>query len=315
MKTTRKCSFCGKSFVTRSGVQKYCSEACQAEAKRARTEQKNNLFKVAQPLMEIQHQEYLTFSKAATLMGCSRQYVYKLVALGKLKASRISNRMAFIRKADIERMLEGNPYHRVLPGCTSTPKKAASSSLPAKREKREKDIDEVMDFYSGENVMSLFKVKQSWLYTTAKRNRIPICRIAGKNYYSKKHVDEFFGVAVDTSNITITDWLLIEEAEELFGMKPTALRAYAHRHKIPTKREYGRTYYSKSHLDELRRTDLINDERYYTVEQVRQIYGLSSANISHIVKVKRIEKIKVGVKNLLLRSDVERVMAEREKQP
>jgi hypothetical protein len=48
---------------------------------------------------------------------------------------------------------------------------------------------------------------------------------------------------------------------------------------------------------------------------VQQIYGLSSANICHIVKVKHIEKIKVGVKNLLLRSDVERVMAERNKQP
>ena len=313
MKATKKCSFCGKPFVTRSGVQRYCSEACQAEAKRARTAQKNNLFKVARPLMEIQHQEYLTFSKAATLMGCSRQYVYKLVALGKLKASRISSRMAFIRRADIERMLEGNPYHRVLPGSTSAPGKSAPSSLPAKKEKREKETDEVLDFYSNDEVMSLFKVRQSWIYTTAKWNRIPICRIAGKNYYSKKHIDEFFGVAVDTSNIT--DWLLIEEAEELFGMKPTALRAYVHRHKIPTKREYGRTYYSKSHLDELRRTDLVNDERYYTVKQVRQIYGLSSANISHIVKVKRIEKIKVGVKNLLLRSDVERVMAEREKQP
>lgn len=111
MKATRKCSFCGKSFVTRSGMQRYCSEACQAEAKRARVMQKNNLFKVAQPLMEIQHQEYLTFSKAAILMGCSRQYIYKLVAIGKLKASRISNRMAFIRRADIEQMLEGNPYH------------------------------------------------------------------------------------------------------------------------------------------------------------------------------------------------------------
>ncbi len=115
MKATRKCSFCGKSFVTRSGMQRYCSEACQAEAKRARVMQKNNLFKVAQPLMEIQHQEYLTFSKAAILMGCSRQYIYKLVAIGKLKASRISNRMAFIRRADIEQMLEGNPYHRILP--------------------------------------------------------------------------------------------------------------------------------------------------------------------------------------------------------
>lgn len=313
MKTTRKCNFCSKSFVTRSGVQKYCSEACQAEAKRARVMQKNNLFKVAQPLMEIQHQEYLTFSKAAILMGCSRQYIYKLVANGMLKASRISNRMAFIRRADIERMLEGNPYHRILPGSTSAPRKSASSSLPAKREKREKENDEVLDFYSGEEVMTLFKVKQSWLYTSAKRNQIPICRIAGKNYYSKKHIDEFFGVVVDISEIT--DWLLTEQVEELYGMKPTALRAYTYRHKIPTKREYGRTYYSKSHLDELRRTDLVNDERYYTVEQVQQIYGLSSANICHIVKVKHIEKIKVGVKNLLLRSDVERVMAERNKQP
>ena len=237
--------------------------------------QKNNLFKAVRPIMEIQHQEYLTFSKAAILMGCSRQYIYKLVAMGKLKASRISNRMAFIRRADIERMLEGNPYHRILPGSTSTPKKSASSSFPGKKEKREKGGDEILDFYSGEEVMSLYKVKQSWLYTTAKRNRIPICRIAGKNY--------------------------------------AALRAYAYRHRIPTKREYGRTYYSKSHLDELRRTDLVNDERYYTVEQVRQIYGLSSANICHIVKVKHIEKIKVGVKNLLLRSGVERVMAERNK--
>lgn len=294
-------------------MQRYCSEACQAEAKRARVMQKNNLFKVAQPLMKIQHQEYLTFSKAAILMGCSRQYIYKLVALGKLKASRISNRMAFIRRADIEQMLEGNPYHRILPGSTFVPRKSASSSLPTKREIREKESDEVLDFYSGEEVMTLFKVKQSWLYTSAKRKHIPICRIAGKNYYSKKHIDEFFGVAVDISGIT--DWLLTEEVEELFGMKPTALRAFTYRHKIPTKREYGRTYYSKSHLDELRRTDLVNDERYYTVEQVQQIYGLSSANICHIVKVKHIEKIKVGVKNLLLRSDVERVMAERNKQP
>ena len=294
-------------------MQRYCSEACQAEAKRARVMQKNNLFKVAQPLMKIQHQEYLTFSKAAILMGCSRQYIYKLVAIGKLKASRISNRMAFIRRADIEQMLEGNPYHRILPGSTFVPRKSASSSLPTKREIREKESDEVLDFYSGEEVMTLFKVKQSWLYTSAKRNHIPICRIAGKNYYSKKHIDEFFGVAVDISGIT--DWLLTEEVEELFGMKPTALRAFTYRHKIPTKREYGRTYYSKSHLDELRRTDLVNDERYYTVEQVQQIYGLSSANICHIVKVKHIEKIKVGVKNLLLRSDVERVMAERNKQP
>lgn len=312
MKMTKKCSFCGSTFETKSGMQRYCSEACQTEAKRARAMQKNNLFKIAQPMMEIQHQEYLTFSKAAVLMGCSRQYIYKLVSCGKLNASRISSRMAFIRKADIEQMLECNPYYRILPGSTSTPKKSASSSQSLKKKQREEKNSEAMDFYSSEEVMTLYKVKQSWLYTSAKRNAIPICRIAGKNYYSKKHIDEYFGVAVDISQIT--DWLLAEEVEEQFGMKPAALRAYTYRHKIPTKREYGRTYYSQSHLAELRRTDLVNDDNYYTVEQVQQIYGLSAANICHIVNVKHIGKIKVGRKNLLLRTDVERVMAERKEQ-
>ena len=170
-------------------------------------------------------------------------------------------------------------------------------------------------FWEGDKKIDwdMSKVKQSWLYTSAKRNGIPICRIAGRNYYSKKHIDEFFGVAVDISQIT--QWLTAEQVEELFNMKPTALRAYTYRHKIPTKREYGRTYYSQSHLAELRRTDLMSDENYFTVEQVQQIYGLTSANICHIVKVKHIGKVKVGRKNLLLRADVERVMAERNEQP
>ena len=63
----------------------------------------------------------------------------------------------------------------------------------------------MLDYYSGEEVMSLYKVKKSWLYTSAKRNQIPMCRIAGKNYYSKRHIDEFFGTAVDLTSIT--EWV------------------------------------------------------------------------------------------------------------
>ena len=50
---------------------------------------------------------------------------------------------------------------------------------------------------------------------------------------------------------------------------------------------------------------------HYTTEQVQQLYGLTSANICHIVRVHHISKVKVGVKNLLLKVDVERAMAER----
>ena len=308
MRPTRKCEFCGKTFVPRSGMQKYCSEECQAEAKRLRKKRQQDLINGIEPIMELQHQEYLTFSKAAILMGCTRQYIYKLVANGKLKASRLSSRMAFVRKADIEKMFEGNPYKRVIPYGKRKPSckpKTTNKQEPTKG----KEENEVLDYYSGEEVMSIYKVKKSWLYTSARRNKIPMCRIAGKNYYSKRHIDVFFGTAVDIHSIT--EWVTADDVEEVFSMSKSALRAYTYRHKIPTKREYGRTYYSKEHLEELRRTDLMSDDNYYTTEQVQQLYGLTSANICHIVRAHHISKVKVGVKNLLLKTDVERAMAER----
>ena len=291
-------------------MQKYCSEECAEQAKETKKKRQRDFLRAVEPVMEFQQQEYLTFSKAAILLGCTRQYVYKLVEQGKLPASRLSSRMALVRKSDIEKMFEDNPYNRVLP-CTK-PKKSVSKKMksPAKdKAKEERATDEVLEYYSGEEVKQIYKVKQSWLYASAKRHQIPMCRIAGRNYYSKKHIDAVFGTTIDLD--AIVDWLSPQEVADRYGINLTAVRSYAHRHKIPSKREYGHTYYSQSHFDELRRTDLLSNEDYYTVEQVQRLYGLTKANICHIVKVKHIEKTKVGRLNLLLRSDVERVMEER----
>lgn len=308
MKKTRKCAFCGREFTANSGVQKYCSVSCADEAKRERKKRNGDFLKAAEPVIGLRQQEYLTFSKAAILMGCSRQYIYKLVNQGKLKASRISSRMAIIRRADIETMLEGSPYNKVVFG--NRPKPASSNRQQQQKKKEPVSVsDEPLTYISGEEVIASYKVKPSWLYTSAKRNQIPICRIAGKNYYSRSHVEECLGLTADIASIT--DWLTKEQAFEEFGMSATAVHAYAYRHRIPTKREYGIVYYSRTHLAELRQTNMLADDRYCTVDEVSEKYGLSKANIHHITKVHGIEKRKVGVKNLLLRADVERAMAER----
>ena len=308
MKKTRKCAFCGREFTANSGVQKYCSVSCADEAKRERKKRNGDFLKAAEPVIGLRQQEYLTFSKAAILMGCSRQYIYKLVNQGKLKASRISSRMAIIRRADIETMLEGSPYNKVVFG--NRPKPASSNRQQQQKKKEPVSVsDEPLTYISGEEVIASYKVKPSWLYTSAKRNQIPICRIAGKNYYSRIHVEECLGLTADIASIT--DWLTKEQAFEEFGMSASAVHAYAYRHRIPTKREFGIVYYSRTHLAELRQTDMLADDRYCTVDEVSESYGLSKANIHHITKVHGIEKRKVGVKNLLLRADVERAMAER----
>ena len=307
MKKTRKCAFCGREFTANSGVQKYCSVSCADEAKRERKKRNGDFLKAAEPVIGLRQQEYLTFSKAAILMGCSRQYIYKLVNQGKLKASRISSRMAIIRRADIETMLEGSPYNKVVFG--NRPKPASSNRQQQKKKEPVSVSDEPLTYISGEEVIASYKVKPSWLYTSAKRNQIPICRIAGKNYYSRIHVEECLGLTADIASIT--DWLTKEQAFDEFGMSATAVHAYAYRHRIPTKREFGIVYYSRTHLAELRQTNMLADDRYCTVDEVSESYGLSKANIHHITKVHGIEKRKVGVKNLLLRADVERAMAER----
>ena len=312
MKEVRKCKYCGKEFVPRSGMQKYCCEECQTKAKEARKKRQQDFMNAVEPVIGLQNQEYLTFTKAAILMGCSRQYVYKLVNEGKLAASRISSRMAFIRKADIEKMLAGNPYHRVLPtnrpkkSTPQTTKKSKANAMTAQNNAQE---SEVLDYISGEDVMRIYKVKKSWLYTSAKRNQVPVCRIAGINYYSRKHMDTLFGKSTEVE--PVNEWLTMKETQELYGMSAASVRSNAYRHHIPTKREYGQTYYSKDHFEQLRRTDIVNDDSYYTAKEAAEKYGMSTANVSIIAKKNSIVAVKVGVKNLIPKVDFDRVMAER----
>lgn len=122
------------------------------------------------------------FFKGTILMGCSRQYIYKLVAENKLPASRISSRMSFIRRADIEAMLAGNPYHRVLIGTQQKENRkyvsVQTQNFSSPSCSKYTPQDEVLDYISGEDAMRIYKVKKLWLYASAKRNNIPMCRIA-----------------------------------------------------------------------------------------------------------------------------------------
>lgn len=366
------CAFCGAEFVPNCGTQRYCCEGCAAKAKQQRKVRQRDFLRAATPLMDIRSAEYLSFSKAALLMGCSRQYVYKLVAAGKLAASRISSRMSFVRRVDIEAMLAANPYHRVLLGASewggekasaaaakkeksgvtktmserqqpksaerlknpslaaskqeipeaTTSAKFGKADAKSKRNHTKKPVsatnespkpnacEEVPDYISGEDVMAIYKVKRSWLYASAKRHQVPVCRIAGKNYFSRKHLDDIFGVSAEVASLT--EWLTAKEAATEYSTTDCAIKTYAYRRHIPSKREYGQTYYSKKHLDALFRPDLTGSNDYCTVDDVQRLYGLTKANICHIVKVNNITKVKVGVRNLLLKTDVERVMAARQ---
>ena len=329
MRRKRKCLCCGKEFTASSGIQKYCSVDCAKAAKQARKRKRANLLGAVEQVADLSQVEYLTISKAATLMGCSRQYVYKLVRQGRLRASRLSNRMSYIRRADIEALLAVSPYTRVIPyqrpkpadACCKSKRQAEGDQAEEKETKRRetdgKGTDgggtiEPLEFYSAEDVMRLYKINRTWLYTCAKRYGIRTCRIAGHTYYDKRDIDEYFGTALDYSDID--EWLTAEEVRKRCHVTKSSFRTSVYRHKIPTKLEYGITYYSKRHVDNLYKPDLLADKNYCTTEEACNILGVTSANLHHIVRRHGIITERVGVRNLLLRSDVVRASEERREQ-
>ena len=118
MEVKRICQWCGKPFIAQKTTTNYCSHQCSSRGYKHRMKERRMELIHSQELLEVkkrlESQEYFTFSQAAKVMGVSRQYIYKLVKEDKLRASRISSRMSFIRRADIELMLKSKPYERVV---------------------------------------------------------------------------------------------------------------------------------------------------------------------------------------------------------
>ena len=69
MKAIRKYKYCGKEFVAKSGMQKFCCEECQTKAKEARKKRQQDFMNAVEPVIDLQQQEYLTFAKAAIHKG------------------------------------------------------------------------------------------------------------------------------------------------------------------------------------------------------------------------------------------------------
>lgn len=321
MAKLKKCAHCGKMFKSEKATQTHCSLEC-AEAAIAKQKQWND---VLTPVANVLELEFLTFSKAATLMGCSRQYVYKLVAEGKLPASRLSNRMSFIKREDIENMLQGNPYYRVLPVGLKRNKKETITS---------EDTEEVPSFDSSkyiplEEAMTKYGVSNTTIYNKVKSGNVPVCRIAGKTYYDRAILDEVMNqhkqsltpssystISSSVPSIIVKDedieWLLVNDCANLYHKTPAAMKTFVYRYEVPARWIDGKRYYSKNHLDALLTHHSEDNREYYTISQLYNLFGIKKASATTFCQQHGIRMVKQSKRNLFLKEDVDKLMYKRE---
>lgn len=293
MKIKKVCEWCGTTFYAQKLTTRFCSHRCNNLAYKEAIRQKRIQEVEAkvqtviseQSISNFKDKEYLSFKEAATLLGLSKQAIYKMVYAGKLQAFHISSRLSFIRKGDIDRMLEARPYEQRQP----------------------KDTIPITDFYTTAEVKEKYHVNESWIFAIAKKHNIPRTFNRGKTYCSKKHIDAYF--ATKAPNPDITEWYSTQEMQDKFSMTLSAIYTFAHKNAIPKKKEGIMVYYSKKHVDIAKGIAKPEETMYYTVAEAMEKFNLTRDQLYHYVKWHHISKVKKGKYTFISRAELDKLLA------
>ena len=272
------CQWCGAEFEAQKVSTKYCSHRCANLAYKQATREKRvkqveaetHFIKSEKPKENVKDKEYLSIAQASVLLGLSLQAVYKMIYAGHLAAYKLSSRLSFVRREDIDKMLNANPYVK----------------------KNRGEGADITEFYTTAEIKEKYGVKESWIFKVAKENNIPKTFSRGKTYWSKKHIDAYF--AKKAPNPDITEWYSVAEIQEKFGMTLSAIYSFVSKNVIPKKKVGITVCYSKKHFDIAKGLATPEEPKYYTIPEAMEKFNLTRDQLYHYVKYHNITRIKVG---------------------
>ncbi len=277
---TKVCEYCEAIFTAQKSTTKYCSHTCASRAYKKRkkidkleaSEREIAIKTEDRRLDIIKENIFLTVAQTALLLGVSRQSVYNMINGGLLKAARLTDRMTFIRREDLDEMLTTS-YNdsRAKPQCDTTP---------------------ITDLYTIAEVKDKYRVKSTRVFNIIKENNIPKVLKRGKTHVSKKHIDSYF--AKRAADPTITEWYSVEEIEQKYKMSAQTVFSFVYDNKIPKKKEGKYTLYSSEHFDRARNKQQAPEIEYYTMQEAMTKFNITRDALYHQIMRNGISKIKVG---------------------
>ena len=128
-------------------------------------------------------------------------------------------------------------------------------------------------YYSAEDVATMFKCTVKHVWAITRENKTPKIAMGNFNFYEKQAIDELYNRKNHYADIT--DWITPKEMQDTYHMTRDATAAFIRRHNIPSKVEYGKTYYSKQHIDVIKTGYFEDRDRYYSVQEAMNKFNLT----------------------------------------
>lgn len=164
-------------------------------------------------------------------------------------------------------------------------------------------------YYSSEQIVVTYQMTKKTICRLCRENDIPKISHGGFNYYEQLAVNRFFAKYKAADNIK--EWIGAEQMEAIYGMSKDARCSFVHRHKIPSRVVYGKVQYSKDHIDIIKNGGFDQREKYYSVAEAMEKYGLRRDDVYNYARYNNIRKMHHGKSMFLLKEDFDKVMAEK----
>lgn len=277
VKFTKICEHCGKEFEAQKTTTRFCSKRCAEHAYKERMRQQrvslsNQLTDaIKNKEEEIPARDFLSVKDAALVLGLNWRTIYDMIYRGQLKATRITPRLTVIRREDIEVMIASGVYQRV-----------------------PRENKPITEFYTMKEIEEKFGVGTSWVFKICKEKGVPKTLHHGKTLWSKRHVDAAFGKKTQPQQEEITEWYTADEIMAKFGMTLTAVYNYISDKGIPKKKEHGKTFYSKKHIDVAKGVTEMETPQFYTTVEAMKKFGITRDQLDHYLRTYKIPRVKEG---------------------
>ena len=286
IKVAKICPCCGREFAAEKSTTMFCSGNC-ARKYRRRQEAAERREKVTAE--QIKHNidvkesftpdsQFLRASDAAKYLGVSKRTVLRYIDQGIIKAKRLP-RVTLIERTELREVLESDVSLHV--------KTKAKIEIPPK--------DESNPIFNGEHITipeasKLYDVPLNVMQNYLRRSDLKFTMYRNTRFYDKKEVGRYVKKRLRDRRPDIKEWYSVNDILTKFNITSITLNNQLYKASVPKRKDGGYTYYSKSHIDEMFGY-LLESDKYYTTEQLSEMYQLDKRRISKIVQRYSLPKI------------------------
>lgn len=175
---------------------------------------------------------------------------------------------------------------------------------------KEFDENNIPDGYcDADQIANEYGLRRPTVWRLTREHLIPKIIIGGINYYETSKVMVAFSKYKTTEDVK--EWISGIEMESLYGMTPDARKHFASRHNIPSKLVFGKAYYSRDHIENVRNNKFNNSENYYSVIEAMKIYDIKREDVYNAIRYNKLQKYRFGKQVFVLKEDFDSVMKKR----